>query len=569
MMTMTLRQKILLALTIIVGAALGFSLFKNIQYPLVWNDEAETVMYGERVLQYGYPKISDGKNIIYNLELPDKTIGINRTLGAYTGTVWGHFYAAAAGVLLARFTDDIYTKTAMLRIPFAAAGMFGVMLMALGGALFFKKRLTMALLFAFFFLSMEALSVSLALHLREVRYYSIVVFLVSFLFFLYAGYKFQKRIAFKPYALCTIIASLLLFNTFPPAYFAFIASVGLYELSGMLIAKRLRGNISGIVVPCVSFMLVVPEMIFFDTLHISSEFRRFFDIQPELARQHAATIFDYFMTQEFLAALLAAKVMALAMGAYALSSLRNKKEAKAIVFLAGRFYFSLFVSLFCIIYVFLIARMPLPVVFERYFIVLQPAAMLALALDLSIICDTISCLKNNILRRAGALIISVFLVCVFLKGLQTKMPYIKGHLYEMDHQYKGPLDFAIPYIIENYKHPEELVIATNYEESSYMYYLKSRVIMGYVGNNVEKDAAMTPDVIILRKRFAYTNPLFDRLLTRVYYDKISFPVYDYPVNNIPELSNILPHLFETVASDDPETRLDIYVQTTNPSSAKP
>lgn len=563
MMTMTLKQKILLVLTIMAGTAFGFSLFKNIQYPLIWNDEAETVMYGERVLQYGYPKVSDGKNIIYNMELPDKTIGINRKLDAYTGTVWGHFYAAAAGVFLARFTDDIYMKTALIRIPFAAAGMLGVALMTLIGALFFKKRLTMALLFTFFFLSVEALSVSLALHLREVRYYSMVVLLVSVLFFLYAGYKFQKTIAFKPYAFCTIIASLLLFNAFPPAYFAFIASVGLYEL--------LRGNILSLVVPCVSFLLVIPEMIFFDTLHISNEFRRFFDIQPELAQKHIAVIFDYFMAHEFLAALLAVKVITLAMGAYALSSHRNKKETNARKksmedhlrpsdFLAERFYFSLFVNLFCIIYVFLIARMPLPVVYERYFIVLQSAAMLALVLDLSIICDTISCLKNNILRRTSALVISVFLVCVFLKGLQTKMPYIKAHLYEMAHQYKGPLDFAIPYIMENYKNPEELVIATNYEEGSYMYYLKSKVIMGYVGNNAEKDADMTPDIIILRKRFAYTNHLFDRLLAKAHYDKISFPVYDYPVNNIPELSKNLPHLFKTVASDDPEERMDIYVR---------
>ncbi|KKQ55984.1 MAG: hypothetical protein US75_C0011G0001, partial [Candidatus Woesebacteria bacterium GW2011_GWC1_38_13] len=39
-----------------------FLAFKNIQYPLLWNDEGDTVVFGQQVLRYGYPKIHGDKN---------------------------------------------------------------------------------------------------------------------------------------------------------------------------------------------------------------------------------------------------------------------------------------------------------------------------------------------------------------------------------------------------------------------------------------------------------------------------------------------------------------------------
>src|SRR5690242_19677057 len=38
-----------------------FSVFGHISYPLFWADESMTAMGTERVLQYGYPKVHDGK----------------------------------------------------------------------------------------------------------------------------------------------------------------------------------------------------------------------------------------------------------------------------------------------------------------------------------------------------------------------------------------------------------------------------------------------------------------------------------------------------------------------------
>jgi hypothetical protein len=70
-----------------------------------------------------------------------------------------------------------------------------------------------------------------------------------------------------------------------------------------------------------------------------------------------------------------------------------------------------------------------------------------------------------------------------------------------------------------------------------MYYLDSKVIVGYVGNNLEEDMQMVPDIVIFRKGWRNLDPkIFIDFLVRRRYERISFPVVDYKVNNIPELN---------------------------------
>ena len=66
------KNKSLTIVLVFLCALLLTSLFKNISYPLFWADESMTVMRGERVLEYGYPKVHDGKNVLYDL-LPSKS----------------------------------------------------------------------------------------------------------------------------------------------------------------------------------------------------------------------------------------------------------------------------------------------------------------------------------------------------------------------------------------------------------------------------------------------------------------------------------------------------------------
>ena len=137
---------------------------------------------------------------------------------------------------------------------------------------------------------------------------------------------------------------------------------------------------------------------------------------------------------------------------------------------------------------------------------------------------------------------------------------MKDHIYEITHQYKGPLDYVIPYIKDNYKNTDTLVIATNYEEFSYMYYLNSKVIVGYIFNNIEEDAKCIPDIIMYRKTWGTNPKVFNDFMQKAKYQKVSFPVYDYPVNNIPELDFAIKHQFKTKLASSDQEKVDIFVK---------
>ncbi len=66
------KNKILIVIVFLLSIIFAFSLFKNIAHPLLWNDESETAMFARRILEYGYPKVHDGKNILYLMALPIK-----------------------------------------------------------------------------------------------------------------------------------------------------------------------------------------------------------------------------------------------------------------------------------------------------------------------------------------------------------------------------------------------------------------------------------------------------------------------------------------------------------------
>jgi hypothetical protein len=82
-----------------------------------------------------------------------------------------------------------------------------------------------------------------------------------------------------------------------------------------------------------------------------------------------------------------------------------------------------------------------------------------------------------------------------------------------------------------------------------------------VGNNLEADAQETPDIIAYRKGWQNHLEVFNGYFQRVRYKPVSFPVFDSPVNNIPEF-NFLPafnHRFRTVLTSDPNKMTYLYI----------
>src|SRR5512139_1342528 len=136
-----LRKRCLTLIFFSLSLLFVVSLLKNISYPFLWADESMTVMHGKRVLEYGYPKVHDGKNVLYDLRHSNPKLGIDEKTDAYIGGAnWGMYYVAAVAVTLAEMSNDIFTKTAILRIPFALTGLIGLVILGLLGAEFFDSR---------------------------------------------------------------------------------------------------------------------------------------------------------------------------------------------------------------------------------------------------------------------------------------------------------------------------------------------------------------------------------------------------------------------------------------------
>src|SRR3990167_7121119 len=112
-------------------------LYKNISYPLLWNDEAETAVYGSRVLKYGFPKVHD-KNTL-NLSVGDKSLGVKESIDASIHLPWGQYYFATLGIILSNYTSDIYVKTGLVRIPFVIIGLLGIIILGYSILPYFKS----------------------------------------------------------------------------------------------------------------------------------------------------------------------------------------------------------------------------------------------------------------------------------------------------------------------------------------------------------------------------------------------------------------------------------------------
>jgi len=200
-----------------------FSLFKNISYPLIWNDESDSVMTGKRVLEYGYPKVHDQKNVVFMSYAPDikykdgSLVGYDPENDAYIYITWGNYYWASIGVYFAKFTEDIYTKTALLRIPFTIMGFLGLLLFLLPARKLFSNYEHYKI-FLILFVFVELFSISLVLHMREARYFSLVIFLSACFFYIYSNYFLFGKLSTVKYYIFMI---LLLFLTYQINFIAF------------------------------------------------------------------------------------------------------------------------------------------------------------------------------------------------------------------------------------------------------------------------------------------------------------------------------------------------------------
>lgn len=540
------------------------SIFKNISYPLFWADEGMTVMHAERVLAYGYPKVHDGRNVVYDLRHPDPTLGIDERTDAYIGGAnWGQYYFAAPWIMLAELTDDLYRKTAVIRIPFAMAGLAGLVLLGCLGSAFFTAGKARSVFLAAF-ASLELLSAPLVLHLREARYYPLALFLLALAIVIYVRCRVLERTGFAAYLASFTAVLILLYGTFSPAYFIFLVAAGFNE--ALLAAESfrqdvvrgtLRSTLRNAAPLILSLVLVAPLAAFFRASHIA---RELLEVNSpaggmRLYLDNLAMEWDYFAWSDLLLPALLVKAAVPACRLYASSAVAGAPDHA--VARCSRFLTILF-----LVYFFSIAMIP-NALFTRYFIALQPVLALVLLLDASMLHGMLARISPSP-RPAGAALAALFAGCL-LFTLAANGGDLLGHVRELTHRFRGPLDHVIPFIREKHHDARNLVVATNYEEASFMYYLGAKVVVGFVGNNLAEDSRTVPDIIVYRKGWGNFGEVFNGFLGRARYRRVSFPVMDYPVNNIPELNWRPPfrHRFASEDEVDEPDRLELFLKEPN------
>ena len=538
----------LLAIVVLLFLTL---LFKHISYPLLWHDESDTVMFGQRVVEYGYPKVHGAKNVVYGLTHALR-VGVDDRTDAYIGAPWGYYYYAAIGVALARDVDDLYLRTALLRVPFAAIGVLGLLVLLLGvrGSIDDARRRCFAILYWLF----AAYSISLILHLREARYYGLLIFISCALLFVFVRYHVYRRLGYGLYVALTTLLLFLLFNTFYPAYPVFLVSLGLHHLGRAAFGSGSRAErVGGLLRSCLPLVLslaaTIPLLFYFDFL---TQMKVWLAEHEATLRVYGTSLRIVFLNLARYEFLLPALVMRIAVSL----QIRQHPPQHASTASLQRRQIASFLFLFTLSYCLIVARSIS--VWERYFIPLSPIITTMLLLDAFTFGDLI---RQSSKRSRWREAVAGTLVVV---GLGTtvwwRIPDFRGRIYEITHRYMGPLDFLIPYLKEKYPQPEELMIATNYEEPALMYYLGSHVIVGFYGGNLENERDLQPDIIIPRAWRENLGTLAE-MARRAPYEPKTFPAKNIPMNGFPGLSRLfgraMHHNFETVLAAEGESPLVI------------
>src|SRR5262245_6357174 len=177
-----MRDRLDLALLLVLAGAAGVLLFSNLGRIYLWQDEAATALLGERLVAHGKPLAYDGRNLITMDSMADEdvaTVGLRTSEPeaalryfvarhdfkddfAWIGQPWGQF--VIAGLSLALLGHD----TLPARLPFALAALLSVLFLYGLARSLFPGRLIAALAGG-----LLASNVYWILHGRQCRYYAL------------------------------------------------------------------------------------------------------------------------------------------------------------------------------------------------------------------------------------------------------------------------------------------------------------------------------------------------------------------------------------------------------------
>ncbi len=559
-----MQRHIEIGLIGVCGLACMSLLLKNLSYPLMWQDEAETAVFATRILDYGFPKVHGSRNVVYEFG-SNVALGIDERTDAYIGTTWGHFYFAVPGVLAAAATDDLYAKTWRIRLPFALTGALGIGLTVLAVIPVFRGRPGLARRFVIYFLLLSCASISLLLHLREARYYALLILLVAAIGWVHLRHVVFETLSYRRYAIALTGLMVLLFNVFYSAFFMIGLILAIEALwrerrscimsppqIGSGAARRIATSLAPL---AAAGVCVIPLLVYFETFPIAAEFSKHVGFSAAVYLANSENLVFHLLRHELLAVVVLCRVAVLAADRV-LGEPLERWEAQSRRVASQIVGFALGYSLLSCLN---------PLVYERYYIVLSPLLTVVFVLDAMCLSARARAHDRSRGGWVNVFAVATILALTTVTGT-TRIQDVRGRLREISEPYLGPLDYVIPWIREQYPHPEALVIATNYENHPYMYYLGSHTIVGLSRNNIRRDRLLEPDLVVPRRRWRAS--LRDAMAfverRRGEYRSEVFEVRDLHYNNVPALSRSMstpdPHRFVTALADRDEQRLEVYVR---------
>jgi len=447
-------------------------LFSSLDSSLLWQDEAETALLGKNILHYGIPKAYDGKNIVSQ--------EIGREYGKdyiWRWTSWGDKYISALSM-------QVFGETTIgARFLFVVLGLISVLFFHLMARGFFSS-LWLARLATLFFVT----SVPFLLHVRQCRYYSLV--LLCSVLMLYLLLRVQRS---RKHWIGFVAVSFFLFHS---NYF--LSIVTLVSFLAVVLAVRfvkpfdIKEYLLGILA---AMLISFPGMFFYRSYGISGE--SIWEVFPRNLSYYTAQIND------FIYPLLLGAIMVVFL---VLSRKQKVKDPlrKGFIGMAllgwGTVYIVIFVSILSLA----------PFCFFRYLTPLFPVMALLLALSVSFVTGE----RKLATATVSAILILSNLISI-LPGYAAKWPpkrteprsYLYDYLHELTHERKGPIRGIVEFLKKNAE-PGDIVLAT-YGDLPVKFYTGLEVHGGLTGEDLSRLDLSRIRWIIVRHNIVSMEPMKD------------------------------------------------------------
>ncbi len=478
-------------------------MFAKVGQQMLWQDEAQTALVARTILQYGTPHGYDGQN--YFSQEAGAEYGKNYIWKWHT---WLQFY-----VIVPFFLVLGKSSTLAARLPFAIFGLATIVLIYFTAAEMWRSW--KAGLFAAGALT---LSVPFLLLARQCRYYSPAAFFTILTIHAYLRLIDRKRSSW----LLLVVAGTLLFQTFYLYCITLVFSLIIHALIFH------RDRIKDILTSCGAVVAInLPWIVWLSQMSYGKRYS---------TGSNIADFFGVFLHQIW-THILNPYLLVLPVLAVAWSLLRQGRLPRVDARIASSVGLLIISSLVMIFT--LSATSPAP--FFRYLAPILPIGSLITALLLDRIHWSVGI--------AALVAVALWSPLAKMNGGEGQKNDIFTYVYEITHDYVGPVEGTVKYLKEHAKKGD--VVTVTYEDLPLKYYTNLRIIGGLTGEDLTP--ASEADWIVMRRYMISSQEQDVRsmiygLLQTGKYRQIDIPYPDIPFQNRETPDE---HLWRTEPIDPP------------------